>query len=356
MLMMIAFYLFPPTQEFLTTFFGTQNLPKGYLWIFGLFVLASLAPVLLLDNTKRHRNFQDITLFTAFYGLIFAISAFGIVWYGITFYYGLLIMIGFGALSFLHYDSEDERSGERMILKGTMTGVFFLVILVHFLLWALPHGWNNYKNANFPVFKAGITKQETAIFNAHADYLVPLATMNLRDPSRAIERAKALVSTDRLKDLVSQGYLDTLDAINGLANYALYNTQIQSDPELSHEIGTLSQQFYSDVLYPSRAEANTGKIYRIGTFMTYFISNNRERYLDDSLVMAFGKYFYDAVPEVATNRMKTLGIRYFLIDLNAATIDRDPRHDLTARMDNLLSTFRANNLRLVATDSICLRF
>ncbi len=34
MFVMIAFYLFPPTQEILTTYFGTQNLPKGYLWIF----------------------------------------------------------------------------------------------------------------------------------------------------------------------------------------------------------------------------------------------------------------------------------------------------------------------------------
>ena len=47
-------------------------------------------------------------------------------------------------------------------------------------------------------------------------------------------------------------------------------------------------------------------------------------------------------------------MKYFLIDLNAATIDRDPRHDLTKRFENLLKTFRSDKLRLVKTDSLCM--
>ena len=42
------------------------------------------------------------------------------------------------------------------------------------------------------------------------------------------------------------------------------------------------------------------------------------------------------------------------MDLNAATIDRDPRHDLTDRFEKLLLTMRAKNLRLVDTDNKCL--
>jgi hypothetical protein len=53
--------------------------------------------------------------------------------------------------------------------------------------------------------------------------------------------------------------------------------------------------------------------------------------------------------------MKKMGIKYFLVDLNAATIDKDPRHDLTRRYENLLKTFKSDKLELVQTDSICLQ-
>ncbi|MFZ2255251.1 MAG: hypothetical protein WAW59_05630 [Patescibacteria group bacterium] len=54
--------------------------------------------------------------------------------------------------------------------------------------------------------------------------------------------------------------------------------------------------------------------------------------------------------------MKTLGFKFLLIDLNAATIDRDPRRVLTQRYEHLLLTMRAKNLKLVNTDNLCLEF
>jgi len=53
--------------------------------------------------------------------------------------------------------------------------------------------------------------------------------------------------------------------------------------------------------------------------------------------------------------MKKLGLSYLLVDLNAATIDRDPRHDLTRRYEEMLKTFTSNKLKLIETDSICLK-
>ncbi len=88
--------------------------------------------------------------------------------------------------------------------------------------------------------------------------------------------------------------------------------------------------------------------------MTYLINNNRKRYLEDSLISTFGDYFYDTVPEVTIERMKKVGLRYLLMDLNAATIDRDPRRALTTRFEKLLLTTNASNLRLVRTDNFCL--
>jgi len=43
------------------------------------------------------------------------------------------------------------------------------------------------------------------------------------------------------------------------------------------------------------------------------------------------------------------------VDLNAATIDKDSRHELTKRYEQLLQTFTSDMLELVETDSICLK-
>jgi hypothetical protein len=89
--------------------------------------------------------------------------------------------------------------------------------------------------------------------------------------------------------------------------------------------------------------------------MTYLINENNKRYLDDSLVFEFESFFYDPKPEVTIERMKKVGLGYLLTDLNAATIDRDPRHVLTTRFEHLLLTMRASNLTLVDTDNLCLK-
>ena len=88
--------------------------------------------------------------------------------------------------------------------------------------------------------------------------------------------------------------------------------------------------------------------------MTYLINENRRRYFEDSLIFEFHTYFYDKNPETTIERMKKLGLQYLLVDLNAATIDRDPRRALTARFEELLLTMNAKNLRLVNTDNFCL--
>jgi hypothetical protein len=117
----------------------------------------------------------------------------------------------------------------------------------------------------------------------------------------------------------------------------------------------MADYIYNKVLYPTRAEANTDGIYRIGTFMTYLINQNAKRYYDDSLIFGFNTYFYDSSPETTIEKMARLGFKFLLIDLNAATIDRDPRRVLTQRYENLLLTMRAKNLTLVDTDNLCLR-
>lgn len=90
--------------------------------------------------------------------------------------------------------------------------------------------------------------------------------------------------------------------------------------------------------------------------MTYLINKNSTRYYDDSLIFSFETYFYDPSPEVTVDRMQKLGLKFLLVDLNAATIDQDPRHALIGRFEKLLTTMSAKNLKLVTTDNFCLQF
>lgn len=351
---MIGYYFIPETTTILSSFFANQELPNGYLWIFWLFILATLAPAKLLSGqSERDKNFQDITLFTAFYGVVFCIAAFWIVWYGISIYYWFLLMIGFASLVFTHYDTEDEKDEETMIGKIVTTSILLLIVFIHFFLYAGPHGWNNLRSSYFPDFKANKVWQETSIFENHADYLVPLATLNLKDPMTAVNAAKATIKTPLIQSYFQSWMVNSVEEMSQLINIIRYGWR--ADTATIQDVSRAAQVFYNHILYPLASEANTGKIYRIGTFMTYFITQNRLRYFDDSLVTAFWEYFYDTIPELAVNRLKKVGIEYLLVDLNAATIDRDPRHDLTTRMENLLSTFRAKNLSLIYTDSMCLR-
>jgi hypothetical protein len=48
-------------------------------------------------------------------------------------------------------------------------------------------------------------------------------------------------------------------------------------------------------------------------------------------------------------------LNYLLVDLNAATIDKDPRRNLTKRYEWLLRTFTSDRLEFISSDSMCLR-
>jgi hypothetical protein len=73
------------------------------------------------------------------------------------------------------------------------------------------------------------------------------------------------------------------------------------------------------------------------------------------LVNNFNDYIYNPDLNKTVNNMKKLWLDYLLVDLNAATIDKDERRNLTTRYERLLSTFRSEKLELVETDSVCLK-
>jgi hypothetical protein len=75
----------------------------------------------------------------------------------------------------------------------------------------------------------------------------------------------------------------------------------------------------------------------------------------DGLIFQFNDYIYNKDVDITVNNFKKLWVWYLLADLNAATIDKDKRHNLTKRYEKLLKTFTSDKLELVDTDSICLK-
>lgn len=280
------------------------------------------------------------------------ISAFGIVWYGIVVYFCFLVLIGLSIDTFNSYDDTESKEENSILGTKLILAIFFLLFIgTYFIRSAFPHGWNNLKNAYYNEYKFHILSQEESIFAYRSDYITPIATLNLKN-SDAFENLENLVVSPQLKKLFEKGNESlSLTDLHGL----ILKLRLQkSDPTLQADAKKLGEHIYNTILYPPKEFVNTGNIYRIGTFMTYLIENNRGRYFEDSLVLSFKSYFYDPSPEATVDRMRKIGLKYLLVDLNAATIDRDPRHDLTDRFEKLLLTMRAQDLTLIDTDNFCL--
>ncbi len=298
--------------------------------------------------------------FLCFYGFVFVIAAYGIVWYGIAVYVLMLAAIVLSLERAVSESGEKKSDG-----AGFATAlVVFAIVMTYFFQSAVPHGWKNFRSASFSDYKASKLSQEEAIFASHPDYLPALATLNLKDPATLVDRVVESVSDSATKSILLEN-LDGEKDVDKLQQ--ILDQMVTTSPESlagvpPERIRTMNSEarkartlLFEGVLYPKAEDRNRETIYRIGTFLTYFISENRKRYLEDSLVQSFGNYLHDENPDVTVERLKRLGVKYFLIDLNAATIDRDPRRDLTRRFENLLKTFRSDQLRLVKTDSLCLK-
>lgn len=304
-----------------------------------------------IDETESGKKLKDILMFMGIYGFIYMISAFWIVWYGIVIYFWFFIILGLAANIFDTYSTDDERDEDLMSVKLTLSLILFILIGAYFLRSVFPHTWNNLRSAYYNEYKYNVLTQDEAIFAYRSDYITPISTLNIASPQRVIEEISKLPLSPEIQKFFTANISRlTIADIHGL----IIKLREQNKSQLKKDAKAIGNILYSRILYPSKVDANTGGIYRIGTFMTYLIDNNRKRYFDDSLVGAFGTYIYDPSPEKTINRMKTMGIKYLLVDLNAATIDRDPRHDLTNRFERLLLTMRAKNLRLIDTDNQCL--
>lgn len=89
-------------------------------------------------------------------------------------------------------------------------------------------------------------------------------------------------------------------------------------------------------------------IYRVGTFINYFIDNNRERVYDDAQLDAFHCIDGDGSNDARTvNRLRQLGFHYMIYDTNTESIERNPQGTLH-RKTQRFKEFALKNLKIVA--------
>lgn len=357
----IKINIIPDINTKITNIFSNILLPEWYIFIALAFLLPVIYLLIFLDNKRTTLLFKLNLVFASFYTFLWSISAFWIVWYWVTMYYSFLIIIAIWLKYVSSYSQEDDFKINTF--KFFWSFITFLLISFYFFNSSFPHGFNNIKNASYVSYKAWTVKSYTSIFNSHDNYFNTLLELNI-----APDKRQAFL--DYLKsDIKNENIAKVFDTINDFPSYqwALRELSNYNDNSgqtnninmraVKSEAQKLENDLYYNILYPKAEFRNDLWIYRIWTFMKYFITNNHTRLYEDSLVELYEKWFYDDLNiDSWIEKMKNFWLNYFLVDLNAATIDKDPRRALTKRYEELLKTFTSDKLELIETDSLCLRF
>lgn len=350
----LLYFIPGPISTFFTTIFSLVSLPAWYLFLIGLFLVPLSYMSWALDSKEKINQVFLVNLaFTTLYLWLWAVSSYGVVWYGIVMYFSLLLMINIS----LNYAGEQDNEISKY---AVYTVLFFTWIYV--FQSSIPHGINNLKAAGYIPYKQGKFTEEVALMSYHPEYFGILAELNISDEWReelVIKYRNKILST-----LDGTQYFNTLapqvqlvkdvgvlhQVIRRIAVFDFWDTSINL------AFSDIRENLYSDIIYPSQQIKNHKNIYRVWTFLKYFISQNNTRFLEDSLLTSFQNYIYDENSNITYERFKKLGISYILLDLNAATIDRDPAKNLTKRYENMLRFSLHPNIELIETDSICLRY
>ncbi len=344
---------------YVTEIFSKMELPWWYIILVLFFLLPFLYLLYALNREKFSVLFKINAVFSVFYIFLWSISAYGIVWYGIAMYYSLLLIIALWIHGITFYEKTAE--WKQKIFWALWTGVVIFLVISYTFQSTFPHGMTNLKTAWYYNFKAGTTDTYSSIFDAQMKYFDVLLELNIapeKQPDLFHEILEKSNNTTLIQ-IIENNSISSLSELHQLfvqlsqTPYEVGNIQTNA---IIDEAKILRKELYKNVLYPKNSYKNTAHIYRIGTFLRYFIADNYKRMFEDSLIFEFDTYFYDASNiDASIEKMEKLWVHYFLVDLNAATIDKDPRRALTKRYEALLTTFTSEKIELVSTDSLCLQ-
>lgn len=347
----ICLYFWLPTRIYLSGILADITLPEWY----GVLLIGAglvLSAIMVSLNTKKSyiKIFLYNLVFSAIYILLWAISSFGIVWYGIVMYFNMLLMIGI-ALHYLSSHSDWSNSKEN-IAKFFGSTIILLLISVLIALSVFPYMFKSLYTTGYIEFKKWeVTHTQAVLSRQYNDALLFELNVGEHQYDAFIETHIDPILLERIP-VLRNGRNITL-TINTLK-------QLQSNrglPLLEQKmIETSLQNIYNGILQPTQDLQNSKNIYRVGTFLKYHIIKNNARIMEDGLLNKFHDYIYDASSTSReVSRIKSLGMDYIIFDLGAATIDNDPGKRLVARTDAMFEIFTDPSLSLVASNSVCFK-
>ncbi len=295
------------------------------------------------------------------YAFLYGLSGHGIPWYGIMLYF---ILLSYIAVAASHMSRIDEHeSGKSRYVRFFASGIFMMIVGIFFIRTGIPEAFESLHERGYELYRSGRQTANESIFSSQPKYLPILAHLNISDRDALFDRVMQTVKAPLLRHTLEENLAETRNFqtleiilrsilaadITRIADISpVEATSIRNDAQDTLEA------LYDLVLFPPEDIRETGPIYRIGTFLTYFIDDNPRRYYEDSLVRRFDVFFAHDDPDTTIEHMSDAGFGFLLVDLNAATIDKDPRRDLTRRFEGLILAFQSDRLQLIATDSPCL--
>ncbi|OIO52881.1 hypothetical protein AUJ78_00680 [Candidatus Peregrinibacteria bacterium CG1_02_41_10] len=122
----------------------------------------------------------------------------------------------------------------------------------------------------------------------------------------------------------------------------LYTGRLISSTEFIESNLPTYPQIYSYINSTPATPENPNYVYRIGTFITYFIEDNLNRVINDAQLDQFTYLYSEHNQNLTNQRLKYSGVRFLVVDLNTATIDQTPDKTLTQKFHNLLEYLNAN--------------
>jgi len=359
----LLLFFVPGIQNIFQYIFSTISFPFWYLVLFIGFLVPFFILISWLKENQKSDIFKFNLVFSLIYVFLWTISAYWVVWYGIVMYFNLLLVIWYGlyyAMSFKETDSKESKQSTAVI-----TVAISLIIWFYFIFSVVPHGFKNLQSAGYSEFKKWEVSSLEAPYLYNSGYLKILFETNIH-PDKQEDFINTMVDEKILKyiDLLNKNNKENKkpEEYNFIDIYNIEELestlrQMRNSPgmvKLHQELSNSLKNIYTGISHPSKDFKNTKNIYRIWTFLKYYISENHKRLLEDSLVIKFYSYILGWNPDETIQNMKDLWLEYFLVDLNAATIDNDPRKNLTTRYESLLRTFTSEKLELISSDSKCL--
>ena len=257
---LIFYYFNKSTGLYFTNLVSDINLPIGYAFIIWWVLISTIVSHFFIQKNEEWRRIQDIIVMVTVYGFLFLISAFGIVWYGVFVYFLFLALIGLAALTFVSYT--DHENEDIIWIKVTISILFFLFIFVYIVRSAFPHGWNNLVGAGMNEYKYNKLNQNESIFTYRSDYITPISTMNVVDPSVVVKRAGELASSMAIKKILTPERLAIITPAELHQILLYFKTQLlsgkitQDKKNIEKDIENIGHELYSSILSPKWTDVN----------------------------------------------------------------------------------------------------